>query len=123
MCKLLSHALASRIQRFGMGVLACGILAHAQQNNQEKQSTLLRLDQISESIQALAYKVTPSVVRISATGYELRSEGNRADYSAGRKESIGSGMIVDPAGYIMTNAHVVEGAHTITVTRVPVAQR
>ena len=88
-----------------------------------KQSPLFQLDQISDSIKSLAYKVTPSVVRISATGYELRSESNRADFSASRKESIGSGIIVDPAGYIMTNAHVVEGANKITVTRVPVGQR
>jgi serine protease Do len=52
----------------------------------------------------------------------LNSEDNRADFPASRKESIESGTIVDPAGYIMTNAHVVEGAQTITVTRVSAGQ-
>jgi serine protease Do len=63
------------------------------------------------------------VVQISVTGYDLQSEGNRANFSTSRKEAVGSGIIVDSAGYIMTNAHVVEGAHRITVTRVSVGQR
>ncbi len=32
-------------------------------------------------------------------------------------ESVGSGLIVDPSGYVVTNHHVVSGASTIIVTR------
>lgn len=31
-------------------------------------------------------------------------------------ESLGSGFVFDPAGYILTNNHVVDGANTVTVT-------
>ena len=35
---------------------------------------------------------------------------------AGRSVSLGSGFIIDPAGYIVTNNHVIDGADEITVT-------
>ena len=35
---------------------------------------------------------------------------------AGRAVSLGSGFIIDPAGYIVTNNHVIDGADEISVT-------
>ena len=32
-----------------------------------------------------------------------------------RVQSLGSGFVIDPAGYIVTNNHVIEGADEITV--------
>jgi serine protease Do len=55
------------------------------------------------------------VVQILVTRYGPREEGQRAGVVIGRQQMIGSGVVVDPDGYIMTSAHVVEGAQRIRV--------
>src|SRR6516164_3864325 len=70
----------------------------------------------SESIQALTAKVTKSVVQIIATGYGLSSEKQSSDTALFEpQEAIGAGVILSPDGYIVTNAHVVQGARKIRV--------
>jgi serine protease Do len=45
------------------------------------------------------------------------SQGNNGGDSAPRRGvALGSGFIIDPAGFIVTNNHVIEGADEITVT-------
>ena len=72
------------------------------------------LQQASGSIGALVQRVSPSVVQISVTGYRPVTNSN-GDRALARTRSIGSGVIVDPAGYILTNAHVIDGAERIEV--------
>jgi serine protease Do len=38
------------------------------------------------------------------------------DFAAPEKRALGSGFIIDPAGYIVTNNHVVDGAREVSVT-------
>jgi serine protease Do len=42
--------------------------------------------------------------------------GNFFGPSTRRAQSLGSGLIIDPAGVVLTNAHVIEGASRILVT-------
>src|SRR5450755_4856658 len=70
----------------------------------------------SQSIQALSATVTKSVVQIVATGYGF-SSGKESSQTAlfEPQEAIGSGVILTTDGYIMPNAHVVQGARKIRV--------
>ncbi len=84
------------------------------------------LTELSRSLAALADRVSPAVVQVLVTGYGPVEEGGQADTALiQRQHSLGSGVIVDPEGYIVTNAHVVEGAERVQVvltTRTDVAQ-
>jgi serine protease Do len=74
------------------------------------------LMQINNALEGLAAKVSPAVVQILVTGYGPLHEENRSVTALiVRQHAVGSGVIVDPNGYIMTNAHVVEGAQRIRV--------
>jgi serine protease Do len=74
------------------------------------------LAQFNDALENLAAKVSPAVVQILVTGYGPLHEQSRAETSLiVRQHAVGSGVIVDPNGYIMTNAHVVEGAQRIRV--------
>jgi serine protease Do len=82
---------------------------------QERGDNTLR--KLNESVDALIKKVSPSVVQILVTGYgpvETSERGNTA-VVIGRQRAIGSGFVIDPEGYIITNAHVVTGAQRVQV--------
>ena len=79
------------------------------------------LERMNESIDALTRKVWPSVVQIQVTSYGAREPraGGDADVVVGRQRSVGSGFVIDPEGYIMTNAHVVANAQRVQVLLPP----
>jgi len=75
------------------------------------------LARMNEAVDALTRKVWPSVVQILVTSYGARDDESRGDASVvvGRQRSSGSGFVIDADGYIMTNAHVVNGAQRIQI--------
>ena len=80
------------------------------------------LTRMNESTDALTRKVWPSVVQIVVTAYGVKEQESKGDESRvvfSRQRSTGSGFVIDPDGYIMTNAHVVSGAQRIQIVLPP----
>ncbi len=83
---------------------------------------LSRLSQLNSDLEALAARVAPSVVQIVAIGYAtISAESATTGNLLAQQRAGGSGVILDPAGYIVTNAHVVLGARRARVVLPPAA--
>lgn len=109
-------------------------------------SSVSALTQLDQAMETLAARVTPAVVNVAVTGHgsaeeqqAMRGQGPDPQelppglqqffgFGGGRGErrttpeeqplqhGIGSGVIISPDGYIVTNDHVVDGATQIRVT-------
>jgi putative serine protease PepD len=118
---------AARGRRRGLGVVglafvsavsalagaAIGVVATRDDNQMVTTGTLVTVeptdgDEVSEAttqIGKIAAAVAPSVVTLTATTTSQMGEG----------ESVGTGVIINSNGELLTNAHVVEGAKTVQV--------
>lgn len=123
------------------GVLA--VQAHAAEGGIQPAAPLdepsvSALTALDNAVEAVAARVTPAVVNVAVTSRAKAEEQGvpegalppgfqqfffgpggpgRPDRQPERVEhGVGSGVIVSPEGYIVTNAHVVEGATEIRVT-------
>ncbi len=116
-----SHALEASSQHFArvlsvtlafLGLITAGSQPAAAQDRPANE-----LHRVDASIGELIRTVSPSVVQILVTGYGTQEEGEHGNTGVviGRQRAIGSGFIIDPSGYIITNAHVVKGAQRVQV--------
>src|SRR5215203_601946 len=97
-------------------VLSFGIAsASAQQPAPKAAAGVADLRLVSRTLEALSNQVAPAVVQVFAVGYEPPSDAAEERSLLAQQRSTGSGVILDPDGYIVTNAHVVQGAYRVQV--------
>jgi serine protease Do len=105
------------MQRF-LAALCLAACAHAADDK------TTALAQYSGALERLAATVAPAVVQVQVSawcGPESPNTANPGTLAACRV--VGSGVIVDPSGYIITNEHVVRNARRIRVMLTPKAER
>jgi serine protease Do len=74
------------------------------------------LHELNDTLEALAAKVSRSVVEVFSTGYSfnVQSTGENAALFS-KQRSSGSAVIFSADGYLVTNNHVVQGAERVRV--------
>jgi serine protease Do len=103
------------INRVGLAALALSLCANAQ-SPQEKSSIGAVLG-MSSPVEELSKKASPAVVHIEVSSYRTSADDDddTKNQTLTKRQGSGSGVIVDPDGYIITAFHVVKGARRIRV--------
>jgi serine protease Do len=96
--------------------LLCGIVFSAALAAEEIAPRTARSARgLNEALVEVAEKVTPAVAMVAAEGYQQVGFNPAGVTPYGLRRTGGSGVIVSPDGYIITNTHVIAGATRIQV--------
>ncbi len=99
-----------------LALISVLLLAPTAVHAQRSTAQVATLGDLSRSLQDLSHKVSTSIVQIFVTGFAPPDEDDpRGAAQPVFERSSGSGVVVDPDGYIVTNAHVVQNATRIEV--------
>jgi len=121
---LINRGIAKSLLALGGGFILS--LASLEAEGQAPDSQAGALEQLSSSVQSVVGKVSPAIVRIEVEGYSRGTDDGDdqapAAHIVTKSKSVASGIILESNGYIVTNAHVIEGARRVRVTLDPKAQ-
>ena len=98
--------------------MALTVTLHAgQARAQERDPRTGALEQLNGLVESLVQGVSQSVVQVLVTSYGPVDDAGRTntDLVIGRQRRMGSGVVIDTGGYIVTNAHVVSNARRVEV--------
>jgi serine protease Do len=104
-------------------VVRCLLLAALAPAGLAQERKVEAVENLSASLESLAQRVNRSVVKIVTTGFGLSEDSDTGNASLlTRQRATGSGVILTADGYIVTNAHVIQGARRIRV-QLPITER
>jgi serine protease Do len=98
-----------------VGTIGGFFLNSATRTVQADPKVVAAIPQELTSYRAIVKDVVPAVVSIEAKVKAKRSVRPRADREGNVELGLGSGVVVDPKGVILTNYHVIDGADFVEV--------
>jgi serine protease Do len=92
-----------------------GMLGRTDAGQAKTAERLAALKELSQTLQDLSAEAGRSVVQIFVRSYVTTEDSDRVTDLLTKENSSGSGILLSADGYILTNAHVVRGAHEVKV--------
>jgi serine protease Do len=106
-----------QVTRQLLGLIAGLALAQGVASAQTPPTRMDALQNLNGAVTSLVKQVSQSVVQVIVSSYGPVDDSGRADTDLviGRQRTMGSGVVIDAGGYIITNAHVVANARRVDV--------
>lgn len=100
------------VQAVGLGLFSAGLILYVAPWVNKHLSNINLWDKQIESYHSAVKVASPAVVNVYSQSFETNDHQNDDDLKV---NNLGSGVIMTPTGYILTNKHVIQDADKIVV--------